>query len=148
MDRALLDSCTFFDIRKAPKHLDSEWAQNSLGNLIQYQSEYPSLTVSAFTIFECLEGFYRKGRNAEAEAFLTQIVPTLEVIYPDQAVHVMAAKIHASLARVGKGIGVADTFIAASAVVSRCVLVTANESDFARLNDVGFSLEIQNWRIS
>ncbi len=146
MDKVLIDTSTFFDIWNAPKHLKSAWAQNTLAKFLQYQGAHPRLTVSSFTVFEHLDGLYRQRRESEAAEFLANVVPTLEVIYPDPTINDLASKIHARLMTAGKIIGIGDIFIAATAITAKCTLVNANTKHFQRIIDVGFSLPIENWR--
>lgn len=146
MDKALIDTSAFFDIRKATKNLKSVWAQNTIHHLVKYQAQHPRLTVSAFTAFEYLDGLYRQGRQHEANDFRTRILPTLEVIYADESVYALAAEIHAALAVSGEAIGVVDTFIAATAIANELPLVNANPKHFSRVQTAGFSIDLQNWR--
>lgn len=148
MDKALIDSSTFFDIRKASKNVEAPWAQNTIYRLVQYQAQHPKLTISAFPIFEHLDGLHRQGRVVEADRFLTAIVPSLEVIYPDEAIYALSAQINASLSLAGTKIGVADTFIAATAISRGLTLVNANTRHFERIQAVGFPLNLENWRES
>jgi len=146
VDKALIDSSTFFDIRKASKNVEAPWAQNTIYRLVQYQAEHTKLTISAFTVFEHLDGLHRQGRVAEADHFLAVIVPSLEVIYPDEAIYTLSAQVNASLSLAGTKIGVADTFIAATALSRGLTLVNANMRHFERIQVVGFPLKLENWR--
>ena len=144
--KVLIDTSTFFDVWNAPKHLESVWAQNTLANLLLYQVAHPTLTVSSFTVFEHLDGLYRQRREVEAAEFVANVVPTLEVIYPDLQINDLASKIHAALRVNGKIIGIGDIFIAASAITANCPLVNANTKHFERIRGLGFPLTIENWR--
>jgi tRNA(fMet)-specific endonuclease VapC len=146
VDKVLIDTSTFFDIRRAPKNLKAPWAQNTLYKLVQYQAHHPKLTVSAFTVFEHLDGLNRQGKQTEAAEFMTRVLPSLEVIYPDQEIYALAAAIHAALAVAGKTIGVPDTFIAATAIIQKLPLVNANTKHFPRVQAAGFSVALENWR--
>jgi len=146
VDRVLLDTSTFFDVGKAPRQAKALWAQNTIYHLVQYQLHHSKLTISAFTAFEYLNGLHRQSRLPEAEEFLSTVLPSLDVIYPDSAIYALASKIHAALALAGMTIGVPDTFIAATAVNQNLTLVTANTKHFQRVGDVGFPLWLDNWR--
>lgn len=141
-----MDTSTFFDIRRAPNLRSTTWAQNTIYNLVQYQSQFSELTISAFTVFEHLDGLHRQERLTEVGEFLVKVLPSLEVIYPDEPTFALAAKIYAALAVSGTSIGIADTFIAASAIERKLTLVNANTRHFQRVIDAGFSLQIGNWR--
>jgi tRNA(fMet)-specific endonuclease VapC len=118
----------------------------TLHHLVRYESHHRTLTISAWTIFEHIDGLHRKSQPVLAEAFMRTIAPTLEVIYPDQQTFLLAAKIHASLISTGQTIGIVDTFIAATALTYDLDLVTANTKHFERIRAEGFPLRIQNWR--
>ncbi|AIE86282.1 hypothetical protein [Fimbriimonas ginsengisoli] len=81
MDKVLIDTSTFFDIRRAAKNMKAPWAQNTIYHLVRYQAHHPRLTVSAFTGFEHLDGLHRQGKVSEAEDFRLRVLPSLEVIY-------------------------------------------------------------------
>lgn len=146
MDKVLLDSSTFFDISRASRNQGSDWARRTLSNFAKYQRTHEKVTVSEFTIFEHLDGLHRQGKTAESSEFRSRIVPTLEVIYPDEPIVCLAARIHAHLATTGQMIGIADIFIAATAIEKGLPLFNANTRHFSRVTDAGFSLTVQNWR--
>jgi predicted nucleic acid-binding protein len=146
VDKALLDSSTFFDVLKAAKHSHNPWALATIQNLVRYQSLHRTLSISAWTIFEHIDGLHRSAQPVLADAFMKTVVPTLEVIYPDENTFVLAARIHASLAVTGQTIGIVDPFIAATAITQDLDLVTANTKHFERIRAEGFALRIQNWR--
>jgi tRNA(fMet)-specific endonuclease VapC len=49
--------------------------------------------------------------------------------------------------RIGQPIGVADTMIAAIAIENGLELVTANTSDYQRVQQLGYPLTLVNWRL-
>ena len=59
---------------------------------------------------------------------------------------VIAGKILAALAQVGQKIGEQDPFISAVAIANGRPLVTNNMEHYQRIIDLGFPLEIENWR--
>jgi tRNA(fMet)-specific endonuclease VapC len=146
VDKVLIDTSTFFDIRRAAKNPKATWAQYTIHRLLQYQAHHPKLTVSAFTGFEHLDGLHRQGKKAQANEFRAKVLPSLEVIYPDEATYALAAEIHAALPGTGKTIGLADTFIAATAITQKLALVNANTKHFSRIHVAGFPIILQNWR--
>ncbi len=148
MDKVLIDTSTFFDIRKAPKNAQAPWAQNTIYNLLQYQAHHIRLTISGFTVFEHLDGLHRQGQHSEVAEFQESVLPTLEVIYPDETIFALAAQINAVLALTGKTIGVPDTFIAATAITQQLPLVNANTKHFSRIQAAGFPISLENWRDS
>ncbi len=148
MHKVLLDSSTFFDIRRATKKGRSEWAQNTLRNLLAYQARHKKLTVSAFRVFEFLDGLHRAAQPSAIEDFYAQVIPSFEVIYPDQEITALAANINASLSRAGQGIGIVDTFIAATAIRRDLALVNANTKHFPRVQAAGFPIVLLNGRVA
>ena len=146
MARSLVDTSTFFDIEKALQNSRPTWATNTIANLNRFYEHHQRLIISAWTVFEHLDGLHRTGQVLEAEAFIQNVVPNLEVIYPDQATFALAAKVHAALVKSGRTIGVVDTFIAATAIINDLDLVTANSKHFERIQSEGYPLRIQNWR--
>lgn len=147
MPRALIDTSTYLDILKAADNRSASWAENTAKHVLEYLGDHPMLTISAFTIFEVLDGIYRKRVHGAGEEFLNNILPSLDVIYPDQTVMALGAEINAALTLVGSTIGGVDSLIAATAIVHKLTLVNANTKHFQRVNAVGFPLMIQNWRL-
>ncbi|RYG30743.1 type II toxin-antitoxin system VapC family toxin [bacterium] len=144
--KALVDTSTYFDIQRAVKNRRREWAQNSLRNLTKYRAHHSRLTISAFTSFEILDGLHRRSGDDAARSFSNEVVPFYEVIYPDESIVAIAADIHAALAGTRQLIGLADTFIAATAVSEKLTLVTANVKHFERIQEMGYSIALENWR--
>lgn len=64
----------------------------------------------------------------------------------DTEVAVLAGAIYAELERSGQPIGRADPLIAATASVHGLTLVTGNVAHYARIPELGFPLDIANWR--
>jgi tRNA(fMet)-specific endonuclease VapC len=116
--------------------------------LIQYQSQFGHLTLSAFTIFEHVDGLYRVGKLAAVKEFLQVVMPDLEVIYADHEITLLGAEINAALSKGGQTIGVLDTLIAATAIHNGLTLVNANTRHFPRIQAAGFPLTLENWRNS
>jgi predicted nucleic acid-binding protein len=143
--KALLDTSTYVDIRRATRNGRSTWARNTLRNLVAYRATHSQLTVSVFTAYEVLDGIFRGSTPAEAQEFLTRILPAYEVIYPDEGIIALGAQINAALSK-GRSIGMADTLIAATAITRKWSLVNANTKHFQRVADLGFPLQLENWR--
>lgn len=145
MDRRLFDTSAIIDQRRAPKWPRAEWAQTTLRHLALYRAHQPFPTISGLTVFELLDGYYREERPNTAQAFRAQLRSDFDVIYPDEAIILLAAEINAALAK-GQTIGVADTLIAATAITQNITLVTSNDDHFARVLAAGFPLSVENWR--
>ena len=78
---------------KAPKHRHTGWAQNTGNNTVRYLSQYPKLTLSAFTIVEVVDGLKLKGLSAAIAQFLNQTLHQFEVIYPDQEIMALGGRL-------------------------------------------------------
>jgi len=57
-----------------------------------------------------------------------------------------AGKIYADLERTGQPIGRADPMIAAIAIQHNLTLVSGNTDHYQRIQNLGYSLKIENWR--
>lgn len=147
VDRHLFDTSSLIDHRRAPRWTHAEWAQTILRRLAAYRAHDPLRTISAFTVFELLDGFYRDGRPDAAREFGVQLSTDFDVIYPDEAIVTLGAEIHAALAK-GQTIGVVGSMITATAISHRLTLVTSNVGHFARVQAAGFPFSLENWRES
>ena len=90
-------------------------------------------------------GYKVKPAPTQADRFL-QLVAVHHEILPDRDDYRLAADIRASLKLAGKDIGRADPIIAACTCRRNLVLVTGNNKHFQFVVDVGFPLNIENWR--
>ncbi len=70
-----------------------------------------------------------------------------EILPFDQAAADLAGQIAGELGRVGCPIGRCDPMIAAVALVHGLELVTGNTSHYQRIQQIGYSLTLVNWRI-
>ena len=59
---------------------------------------------------------------------------------------VLAGRMYGDLERTGQPIGRADPMIAATAIVHDLVLVTGNGAHYERIRQLGYALELDNWR--
>ena len=146
VDKALLDTSTYLDIRRAAKSRRSLWARSTLENLLAYRSRHDRLTISAFTAYELLDGIHRDGVPGASVEFRKKVLPAFEVIYPDEPILDLCAEINAKLANSRQIIGVIDTMIAATAITRNLILVNSNPKHFARVQSLGYGLHLQSWR--
>ncbi|WP_339384991.1 PIN domain-containing protein [Iningainema tapete] len=58
----------------------------------------------------------------------------------------LAGRIYADLQRIGQPIGLADAMIAAIAIQQNLTLVSGNLSHYQRIQALGYSLKLDNWR--
>jgi len=73
-------------------------------------------------------------------------VEQLEILPLDYASGELAGELYARLESAGVPIGRLDPLIAATALRHQLVLVTGNVRHFQRVAELGYPLEIVNWR--
>lgn len=144
--KALLDSSSLFDISRANLKRNQPWAQNILRHEMAYKEHHQILTISGMTVFELLDGFYRRADQTAVAHFHKNLLPTYEVIRTDPQIEDKAAEINGRLVRAGMRIGIVDAFVAATAISHGLTLVNANTKHFQRVVDLGFPLTLTNWR--
>jgi tRNA(fMet)-specific endonuclease VapC len=138
MKQALFDTDTFsyiFD-RRYPEVLKKSQ---------QYVRVFRYYSISVITVTEILHGLRSRQKYQEAGEFLKR-VENCEVLSIDVEEAVLAAEMLAVLTRSGKKIGALDPFIAATAIQAERPLVTNNMKHYQRIADLGFPLELENWR--
>ena len=110
--------------------------------LRQAAAEGPSISVSSIVVFELWYGVARSQRrreNAERlRVFLSGVIQTLAFEEEDAAA---AGELRADLEAAGTPIGPYDLLIAAQALRKGATLVTANVSEFARVQGLAW----QDW---
>jgi len=111
----------------------------------QYYRVFRYFTVSTISIAEIVEGLARNHDHAGIDVFLRR-AEGFEILPVDLDEAVIAGKIFAALKEVGQKIGEQDPFIAAVAIANNRPLVTNNTGHFQRIVDLGFPLEMENWR--
>ena len=146
MDRALIDTSTYFDMLNAPRFPQAEWALSTRRHALAYLEMYARFTISGVTVLEVTDGLKRKGKDSAIARFLSQTLPEFDVLYPDQEVMALAGEINANLELAGNRIGSVDCIIAATAIANRITLITANPRHMERVALAGYPLPILNWR--
>lgn len=96
-----------------------------------------AVQASIVTLFEMRYGSMLRD---DADPFWlriqTQIVPLVRWIPVDEAIAMQAGEVAASLKKIGRPIGLADSLIAASASVHGLTLVTENIRHFERIEQL------------
>jgi tRNA(fMet)-specific endonuclease VapC len=87
----------------------------------------------------------RKLNHIGTAAFL-KLADDFEVIPLDIEEAAIAGQILGALARTGQKIGELDPFIAATAIHRSWPLVPNNTGHYRRIVNLGFPLELDNWR--
>jgi len=70
-----------------------------------------------------------------------EIISRVKVIPLEENDALMAGDILADMRKTDQGIGIQDVLIAASAITSKCIMVTTNTRHFSRINN----LIVKNW---
>jgi tRNA(fMet)-specific endonuclease VapC len=138
MKKSLLDTDIFSEVLKGRDPVVARAAKS-------YLSEHGVLTLSSATVLEVSKGLYRT-RYPDSLPALLEVFEAHEIldITPEQAR--LAGQILAELDRHGIPTGVIDPIIASTAIIHRLPLVTGNERHFQRIHELGFEIEIDNWR--
>ncbi len=138
MDKVLLDTDILSEVLRAknPKIVQQ---------VTSYKSTFGALTITAITVMEIIKGLHKAGRDDAAQRFL-ESTRASEVLAFDQAAAEIAGRIYGDLEKTGQPIGRADPMIAALAICAGLTLVTGNTEHYRRIQAIGYSLKIDNWR--
>jgi Predicted nucleic acid-binding protein, contains PIN domain len=136
MKPAILDTDILLDILHGRSEIVRKHAQ-------RYREVYKHYTISAVTVAELTRGSLRQGNSP---AWLEQVLTQVEVLPLDTASAQLAGRVYGELERAGLTIGLADSLIAGIALAHNRVLVTGNVRHFQRVAELGYPLEIVNWR--
>jgi tRNA(fMet)-specific endonuclease VapC len=136
MKPAVLDTDIVLDILHGRAARVQEHAQH-------YRALYGRYTITAVTVAELARGSVRQGGS---QGWLDQVLAQVEVLPLDTVAARLAGQVYGELERVGQGIGWADCLVAGIALVHNRVLVTGNVRHFMRVVELGYPLEMENWR--
>jgi tRNA(fMet)-specific endonuclease VapC len=138
VNKALLDTDILSEVSKG---IDPVVVRNATA----YQHGHKVLTLSVISVMEVIQGYQRLRRSARIQAFRNAIASE-EVLLFDQSAADLAGQIAGDLDRVGRPIGRCDPMIAALAITHSLELVTGNTAHYQRLQPLGYSLTLVNWR--
>ena len=138
MNKAILDTDIFSEITKGINQTVAAYAT-------AYRQAFARYTISTVSFMEVVRGYQQTQASRQLQTFLAAI-QTEEVIPFDQTTAELAGLIDGELERTGRPIGLADTMIAASALVHGLELVTGNTAHFQRVQQLGYPLVLANWR--
>ncbi len=99
------------------------------------------LAICPIVYYEIIRGLEAINAYKKLQDFFQMCKETFLLLPLDYAIFAKAAKIHVSLRR-GQQIEDNDIYIAATAIVNGCTLVTANDKHFSRID----GLKVENWR--
>ena len=139
MNKALLDTDIYSEILKS---VDPTVTRNATA----YRQAHGILTLSAVTVMEVIRGFQKNQSQRKLQNFLAAVALE-EVLAFDQPAGELAGRIAGDLERIGQPIGLADPMIAAIALTHGLELVTGNTAHFQRIQQLGYSITLNNWRI-
>lgn len=138
MTPAILDTDIFSEVLKSRNARVLERAR-------AYRVDFAVFTISAITVMEIVAGLHKRAQAAAMAKFM-DVVRASQVLDFDRDSAELAGKIHGDLERLGQSIGRADPMIAGTALHHGLVLVTANTAHFQRIRELGYPLELDNWR--
>ena len=138
MARVLLDTDIFSEVLKG---VDQKVAASAS----EYHRVFGRYTISVITVLEVVKGFHKLGREDRIQRFVDELA-SLDVLNLGTQGAQLAGRMYADLERTGQTIGRADPMIAAIAVQHGLALVTGNTSHYQRFVDLGYPLNLDNWR--
>lgn len=139
MNKALLDTDIFSEILKGINHRVAARAST-------YRSVFGSYTICTITVLEIVKGWHKLQREDRIQQFLAEITEA-EILTLELSDAELAGRIYADLERTGQPIGLADAIIAAIAIQWGLPLVSGNLSHYERIQALGYSLNLDNWRV-
>lgn len=138
MNKALLDTDILSEVERGRNRVVLFRARD-------YRAEWGVLTISAVTVMEIVHGHWRSGNVRLLSKFVTAI-GNQQVLPFTATTAELAGKIGAELHKLGAPIGLNDPMIAATAIEHGLVLVTGNIKHYERIQQLGFPLQLANWR--
>ncbi len=139
MNKSILDTDIFSEITKAVN-------PTVIAHATAYRQAFSRYTLSVVTFMEVVRGYQKKQATRQLQNVLTAVAAE-EVITFDRSAAELAGRIAGELERIGHPIGLADPMIAALALTHGLELVTGNTVHFQRVQNLGYSLILVNWRI-
>jgi tRNA(fMet)-specific endonuclease VapC len=139
LDKVLIDTDIFSEILKGIN-------QQVAARASSYHATFGYYTISTITVLEIVKGWHKRQREDKIEQFFVEITEA-EVLTLQLSDAELAGRIYADLERTGQPIGLADAMIAAIAIQQNLTLVTGNLAHYQRIQAIGYSLKLDNWRI-
>lgn len=138
MRKALIDTDIFSEILKGVDAIVAQRAST-------YRANFGCYTISSVTIMELVKGLHKVGREERIQQLLERLALEEVLVFHTRGAE-LSGRIAADLERTGQPIGRADPMVAAIALQHGLVLVTGNTAHYARINALGYALELENWR--
>ncbi|GAA6619017.1 PIN domain-containing protein [Scytonema sp. NUACC26] len=117
-----------------------------MARALAYHSALSYYTISTITVLEIVKGWHKLQREDKIQQLFAEII-NIEVLALEMSDAQLAGRIYADLERTGQPIGLADAMIAAIAVQKNLILVSGNLSHYQRIQELNYSLKLDNWRI-
>jgi len=129
----LLDTCVIIDLVKGDIH-----------TIQSLKSKSPNqLAISSVTEFELRYGIEQSaGHKSKSKHIVEAFLAEITILHFGSKEAIKAAEIRNHLRALGTPIGPYDFLIAATAMANELILVTSNEREFSRIQE----LKIENWR--
>ena len=138
MEKALIDTDILSEIRKRIN-------PRVLARANAYLVVFRQYTISSITVAEVVKGWQKLQREDRIQQFLTGIAQA-EVLPMNAQIAELTGRIYGDLERTGQPIGLADAIVAATAIHHDLILITGNLSHYQRIQTLGYSLKLDNWR--
>ena len=138
MRSALLDTDIFSEVLKRRDPFVAETAN-------RYLLHHQQLSLTTVTILEMVSGLHRMERIDRIDQLANQLSGH-EILTLNDDNAFLAGRIYAALEQAVQRIGVVDTVNAAIAIGCGLQLVTGNTKHYQRVIDLGYPLELNNWR--
>ncbi|HWM66611.1 MAG TPA: type II toxin-antitoxin system VapC family toxin [Steroidobacteraceae bacterium] len=123
-------------------HILADLIKNPSGRVQQRIVEVGEENICTSIIVACELRFGARKKNAPMlTARIERLLQTVEVLPLDGDVDRTYAEVRAMLEGIGRPSGANDMLIGAHALNEDCILVTNNESEFARIT----GLTVENW---
>lgn len=138
MPQVILDSDIFSELLAQQNPVVAGKAKTYLG-------QFGNFTMCALTLFEIQKGLTYQPKPKVSKA-LAELMRDLVVLPVRKEEAELGGTIHGLLKQQGIPIGEIDPIIAATAITYGLPLATGNTSHYQRIVDLGFPLELENWR--
>lgn len=138
MHKSLLDTDIFSEVLKDKN-------ATVRARAAAYRKTFGHYTIAALSVTEIVTGLTHAQHTQQLDVF-RRTLPALEILSIGSAEADLAGQITGALLRTGDTIGVIDPLIAAVAITHGLVLVTGNTSHFERIQQLGYTLTLDNWR--
>ncbi len=138
MEKVLIDTDILSEIRKRIN-------PRVLARATAYLVVFRQYTISSITVTEVVKGWQKLQREDRIQQFLTGISQA-EGLPMNAQIAELTGRIYGDLERTGQPIGLADAIVAATAIHHDLILITGNISHYQRIQGLGYSLKLDNWR--